>query len=119
MATATEEGLLLSDEKLREHMGSSAAKAEGLRRLGSRRLKGLEVNTSWERHEVNNKYETAGAKNIAESETRAYAASALESLDDFGFRQKELGVEQQQQREVRELAYHGCGECLRCVRTCS
>ncbi|MDA8583677.1 hypothetical protein N9L68_05570 [bacterium] len=117
VAAAEEEGLFLKDGTLREHMDSSAAKAEGLRWLGSRRLKGLDVNISWEHHEVKNKYETVGAKHIADSGTRAHAASALELLDDLGFRQKELGVEQQQKREIRKLADHGCGECLRCAKT--
>ena len=101
VATASGEGLFMKhlllrlgvDLELRVHTDSSAAKAVGLR-LGSGKLRSLEVKTLWVQHEVKAKrlqlYKTAGDRNIADLGTKAYAAAAFELLGDLGFRQRRL-----------------------------
>ena len=90
VATASAEGLFLKDLllrlgvdlELRVHTDSSAAKAVGLR-LGSGKLRSLEVKTLWVQHEVKAKrlqlYKTAGTRNIADLGTKAYAAARSSS----------------------------------------
>ncbi|MDA8583491.1 hypothetical protein N9L68_04640 [bacterium] len=77
VATAAREGLFLKDLllrlgvdlDLRVHTDSSAAKAVGLR-LGSGKLRSLEVMTLWVQREVKAKrlqlYKVAGERNIAD-----------------------------------------------------
>ena len=70
-------------------------------------------------------YKVAGDRNIADLGTKAYAAAALENLDDLGFLQRKMSKSGWSDSESSEWATVGAVrqgdtdldlECLRCIQ---